>query len=789
MGFGPESVPTGEEIRTNRRRFMEAVGATGVAAAAYPSVAGATPVEATVATDLDTDGGPQEVLVTFDSNDHVAQLGRFALPEGYHRFEELPIGYAVATGEQIGAIAALDTVRHVQPNRELEYHNADAREETGVASVQSGGNNGEKAHVAVIDSGLSALHPDHQENVRHNYKYQNPLSRDTAWVDVGPADTDDNGHGTHTAGSVAGDGSFSSGSGSVVSQDQRGMAPSADLTVYSTGLTLLVVNTIAAFDHLLANHAPDTAASEEEIVHVTNNSYGQTSGNGVDFNPDSAMSVATYRTYTAGMLHCFSAGNSGPTTNTYSNYAKPPWVVGVAATNDSRELAGFSSRGRTKNYDGITNYDRDLALENVEAHYAATSGEPSAEAKVDSGSFSGGPAAGGAVVGLTQTAGPFTPGAGSPSFDPDGYEVRATLTWSPSTPQGPEPNDLDFTLLDSGGNPVASSGTGGSETQTEASESLTGSVTPGSSYTFEVTGWRGAATWSISYEVYAIQTGNVTDPGRPYGVYRPDVGAPGVSVVSTMGTNDPLQATDNGSNESLASPYYAAISGTSMSSPVTAGSAALLVTAYIDAHPDGARPDPNTVFEALEAGAAFDESKGHTRYNIGTGFVQVPASVTAIEQAAQPDSGTGSEPDRTAPVVDEYTVTERGNPNPHTEITASWNVSDADGDLASVGIKVVDRDTGDVVREAMTDVSGPDATGTDEFRIENSEGGRYDVVLTVTDAAGGTATATETVSESHEDPGNSGDNPGGSAGSGGSADAGTSSSTTVSGFLADAFGI
>jgi serine protease AprX len=463
------------EFDLDRRRFVQAAGATGLAAA-LPTTAGATPVQAALTDDVDLDGGPQELIVVFDSNDRVDALDRFDLVDGYHAFEVLPIGYTVATGEQAQKIAALDSVIRVQPNRELEFHNAEAREVTGVESVQAAGTGytGDNTHVAVIDSGLSNLHPDHRANVEHNYKYQNPLQRDTAWTDVKPADTDDNGHGTHVSGTVAGNGTYSTSAGTVTGEDQRGMAPDATLTVYSTGLTLAVLNSIAAFDHILANHTTEVAGvAPEEAIDLTNNSYGPTSGNGADFDPMSAMNVATYRCYDAGVLSFFSAGNSGPATNTYSAYAKAPWIVGVAATDDDRNTAGFSSRGRAPDFGGETNYDRLAAMENVESLYAA------------------------------------------------------------------ELEDL----------------------QTNDAEAD-------------------------------------ADPDGPLGVYRPDLTATGVSVVSTMSPNDPLQPADNGDNNSAASPYYAAISGTSMSSPTATGATALVVDAFADQL--DRYPTPDELFMLLD---------------------------------------------------------------------------------------------------------------------------------------------------------------------------------------------
>jgi serine protease AprX len=203
----------------DRRTFVKGAGAA-TAAAAIPGTAAANPPQANVDDALDTDAGLQEVVVVFETNADVDALDRFALPKGYHKFAVLPMGYAVATGEQIERIAALQSVRHVQANEELEYDNEDARDVTGAEAIQTTLDEaGDEAHVVVIDSGISALHPDHQENLLHNYTYTNPLDRETEWVDVGnTADTDDNGHGKHVSGSIAGDGTQSGGA-------QRGMAP------------------------------------------------------------------------------------------------------------------------------------------------------------------------------------------------------------------------------------------------------------------------------------------------------------------------------------------------------------------------------------------------------------------------------------------------------------------------------------------------------------------------------------------------------------------------------------
>lgn len=124
----------------------------------------------------------------------------------------------------------------------------------------------------------------------------------------------------------------------------------------------------------------------------------------------------------------------------------------------------------------------------------------------------------------------------------------------------------------------------------------------------------------------------------------------------------------------------------------------------------------------------------------------------AVAGASDGDAGTGStvafttDGAITAPTVDAYSVTEAGSPNPHCEITAEWRVSDADGDLESVGVEVRDA-AGSVVMESTTGVSGGRAAGVDTFTVKHAAGQTFDVVVTVTDAAGNSDGRTRAVTE------------------------------------------
>ena len=341
----------------NRRNFIKTTGAAGVAATV--PFAGTAAADTLIDDAFDLASGVlQESLVVFDSNDDVDLLDDLNLENGYHKFEVLPVGYTELSADQIRTLANRESVRYVQKNVELEYYNDDARDVTGVESVQNeAGYTGEGVHAAVIDSGVDGDHPDLDSSLVANWRWAgNPLGEPTLWVRAGGLDTDDNGHGTHVSGTVAGDGTQSDG-------QFAGMAPDADLSVYSAGLALLIVKPVAAYDHLLARQR----AGETDIS-VVNNSYG--TSNGDDFLPDDALNVATWEAWTQGILPVFSAGNSGPGTRTLNQYAKAPNVLGVAATRDDRTVTDFSSRGRQPSA-APSNYDRQTAVNNL-AEYRET---------------------------------------------------------------------------------------------------------------------------------------------------------------------------------------------------------------------------------------------------------------------------------------------------------------------------------------------------------------------------------------------------------------------------------
>lgn len=579
------------ETWADRRTVLKGIGAATTASiVGFSGTAAAGSSDVDDSFDLST-SGTKEALVVFDSNEQVDRLRHLDLANGYHMFEVLPIGYTELTSDQIRTVADWAEVRFVRKNVELDYHNDDARSTTGADTVQSDlGFTGSEAHTVIIDTGVDGDHPDLVDDIQHNWRYANPLSStdDTIWTDAGEVDTDDNGHGTHTTGSVTASGEQSNG-------EYRGLAPDADVTVYSAGLTLLVVKALAAYDHMIA-----AKRDGDTDVQIVSNSYGSSTAN--DFNPDTPLNVATWEAYQSDILSLFSAGNSGPDTDTLNDYAKAPHVLGVAATSDDKTVTDFSSRGRSPSNDGETNYDRKKALNNLAEYYAADR----TDTEVDAGSHAG-------TVGLTDSEFHQWDAPGNAGY------VEATLSWSP------EAEDLDFYLRKgrTDGEVVVSSAS------LSHPEALSGEIEGGETYFFEVRPFVDVtADYTIDFTAYEGINRNVT----PLALYRNGVGAPGNLVMSTLAPEDPLQAYYEDTEE-----WYGRISGTSMSCPVTAGAATLVVDAYYQA--EGEYPAPIDVLNTIEA-EAEDVHDDYNPWNIGAGFVD---ALDAVDRAADGDLATFGE--------------------------------------------------------------------------------------------------------------------------------------------------
>ena len=185
---------------------------------------------------------------------------------------------------------------------------------------------GAGAVIAIMDTGAEFRHPALQANYRGNVGHD-LFHHAASWFDPindGVYPYDDHGHGTHVAGTAAG-------------QAPLGVAPGAQwigvkiLNGDGAGYTSWIH---AGFQWLLA---PDgDPANAPDVVNCSWSSrlsYDQT------FQEDIDMLQA------AGILPVFAAGNSGPGAHSVGSPASLPGVLAVGASDPDDEMAYFSSRG------------------------------------------------------------------------------------------------------------------------------------------------------------------------------------------------------------------------------------------------------------------------------------------------------------------------------------------------------------------------------------------------------------------------------------------------------------
>lgn len=220
--------------------------------------------------------------------------------------------------------------------------------QTRAPEVWATGKTGVGVVVAGQDTGISWTHPALQPSYRgwngttasHDYNWHDSIHSSSGPCGFNSAvPCDDNQHGTHTMGTVAG----------LAGTNQIGMAPGAKWigcrnmdSGDGTPSTYL-----ECFEFFLAPYPVGGNPAQGDPArapHVTNNSWGCPASEGCAADT-LRLAVAAQRA--AGIFTSVSAGNSGSGCSTVSD---PPaiyadsWVVG-ALTTGTTSIAGFSSRG------------------------------------------------------------------------------------------------------------------------------------------------------------------------------------------------------------------------------------------------------------------------------------------------------------------------------------------------------------------------------------------------------------------------------------------------------------
>ncbi len=343
---------------------------------------------------------------------------------------------------------------------------------------------------------------------------------------------DDNGHGTHTASTAAGNYGVEAVMLGAPRGKVSGIAPRAHVVMYK------VCGDAGCY------HTDSAAAIQQAIidgVDVLNFSIGGGA------NPYSeAPDVAFLNAYAAGVFVACSAGNSGPGPDTVGH--RGPWVTTVAASTHSRTFEAsvtlVADNSDTLTLDGASitgGYTGDVVL-------AADYGD---------------------ALCLS----PFAPGTFSGQIVVCERGIIARVTKSFNVAEGGAGGMILY-------NPVLQ----GLSTDPHYVPSIHIENDAGAALLTFLAGHTGVVG-TLSGGIKVKGQGDVMaafssrgGPGQTLGVSKPDITAPGVQILAG---NTPLGATQGPGGMGPYGELFQAIGGTSMSSPHVAGAAALLM----DLHP------------------------------------------------------------------------------------------------------------------------------------------------------------------------------------------------------------
>ena len=268
--------------------------------------------------------GRIDVLITFASPPGPADqaLLRAAGGQVTHAYRIVPGMAASLPAQAVTALQSNPRILAIEPDGRVqayqfgtEYELAWGVGRIGSESVHASGLTGAGVRVAVFDSGVEYSHFELAHAWAGGYDFAND--------DGDPVD--DNGHGTHVAGTIA---------AAADGQWVVGVAPNVQLH----GVKVLDAAGRGDWSDIIAGL--DWAV--QNGIQVTNHSYGDSA------DPGSLVELAFVNSAAAGMVHVAAAGNSGNCRGTGNSVGYPARfdaVIAVGATDELDDHACFSSSG------------------------------------------------------------------------------------------------------------------------------------------------------------------------------------------------------------------------------------------------------------------------------------------------------------------------------------------------------------------------------------------------------------------------------------------------------------
>ncbi|TMW57558.1 hypothetical protein Poli38472_003483 [Pythium oligandrum] len=242
-----------------------------------------------------------------------------------------------ASAELIDKLAGLADVAEIRMEEVYQLHDEPAKivesteankiewgvDRIGATKVWADGTFGAGVVVANIDTGVRYTHEIVKDSFRSDYNWYDPdFQTDKPY--------DNNGHGTHTMGTIAGAKGF-------------GVAPGAKwIACLGCPSACPEFNLVKCGEFMTC--PTDTKGQNKDCSkapHVINNSWGGSGGR-----PYYQPVVDAW--HQAGIIPVFSQGNSGPECGTAGSPGDYANVIGVGATASNETLARFSSKGPAK---------------------------------------------------------------------------------------------------------------------------------------------------------------------------------------------------------------------------------------------------------------------------------------------------------------------------------------------------------------------------------------------------------------------------------------------------------
>ena len=237
-------------------------------------------------------------------------------------------GYATSAGiqamSQLPQVAAIEEDSVVRPRRSAGSGSiwppgqltSLYPQEVRATQVWQQGGSGRGVTVAVLDSGIAA-NPDLGNRIQVQVGFAGPYD---------PQHPDPGGHGTHIAGTIAGDGTSSAG-------QYVGMAPHAGLV----GIQVLDRNGNGRISSVVRGIEWAIAHQAQFNIRVLNLSFGaRVLGSSYRTDP---LAAAVEIAWKHGIVVVAAAGNGGPSSGTVESPGVDPYVITVGATDDQATLA------------------------------------------------------------------------------------------------------------------------------------------------------------------------------------------------------------------------------------------------------------------------------------------------------------------------------------------------------------------------------------------------------------------------------------------------------------------